>query len=144
VKALLYCIALSAAAIAGAPLAFADTSVIATVNNIPIPSSRAEVMLAEQVAQGAPKTEQLASSVREELIRREIIAQAARSAEIDKDPEVRTQMELAEQAVLIRAYIRDYTSRLPNISNEKQKNSINAHIAEMTKKAVVVRYAPTQ
>ena len=48
------------------PAAAADS--IAKVNGVAIPAERAEAMLAEQRAQGAPDNEQLKDAVREELI----------------------------------------------------------------------------
>lgn len=54
------------------PAAAADS--IATVNGVAVPAARAEAMIAEQRAQGAPDGEQLRNAVREELIRREVLA----------------------------------------------------------------------
>ena len=81
---------------------------IATVNGTPIPAARAEVMSAEQKAQGAPEGTQLDDAVREELIRREVLAQAAVQAGLDKRGDIQAQMDLARQAVLIRAYLQEY------------------------------------
>ena len=50
----------------------AMAATIATVNGVAIPSARADALIAEQKAQGAPDSEQLRNAVKEELVRREI------------------------------------------------------------------------
>ena len=93
----------------------------ATVNGTVIPSSRIDVMLNEQRAQGAPETPELRNAVREELVRREVLAQEAAKKGLDKKAEVQAQMELARQAVLIRAYIQDYVKTNPISDAELRK-----------------------
>ena len=92
--------------------AFAADS-IAQVNGVAIPSSRAEAMLAEQRAQGAPENDQLKNAVREELIRREVLSQEAGKKGLDKKADVQAQMDMARQAILIRAYLQDYVRANP-------------------------------
>ena len=86
---------------------------IAVVNGTGIPSTRAEVMMQEQFAQGAQDSLELREAVREELIRREVIAQAATAAGLHESATVQSQMELARQAVLIRAYLQDFVRSNP-------------------------------
>lgn len=85
----------------------------ATVNGKAVPSSRLEVMLSEQRTQGAPDSPQLREAVREELIRREILAQEAAKLGLDKKTDVQAQMDLARQAILIRAYLQDWVKTNP-------------------------------
>lgn len=85
----------------------------ATVNGQAIPQSVYNAFLAEQKAQGAPDSDELKEAVKEELIRRELLAQEARKKGLDKKPEVLGQMELARQAVLIRAFLADYVRSNP-------------------------------
>ena len=59
---------------------------------------------AEQKAQGAPDSADLRNAVREELIRRELLLQEAKAASTRRLA-VASQMEMARQAVLIRAFI---------------------------------------
>lgn len=84
---------------------------VATVNGVAIPAAHAKVMVDEQRSQGAEDGAQLRDAVREELIRRLVLAQAAEQGGIDKKEEVRAQMELARQAILIRAYLQDYVRK---------------------------------
>lgn len=91
--------------------AFAQT--VVTVNGTAIPQARADVMISEQKAQGAPDSEQLRNAVKEELVRREVLAQEARKKGLEKAGNVQAQVELARQAVLIRAYLQDYVKAHP-------------------------------
>ncbi|MFN3984278.1 MAG: peptidylprolyl isomerase [Rhodocyclaceae bacterium] len=86
---------------------------VATVNGQVIPAARASIMMDEQRTQGATETPQLRDAIREELIRREVLAQAAVNAGLDKGDDVKAQMDLARQAVLIRAYLMDYVQNNP-------------------------------
>ncbi len=95
------------------PAAKTDGPTLATVNGKTISKVRADALTNAQVAQGRKDTEELRKDVREELIRREIIAQAAGKKGLDKKPEVLAQMALASQGVLISAYINDYFKANP-------------------------------
>jgi peptidyl-prolyl cis-trans isomerase C len=93
--------------------ALAAGSSVATVNGTAIPSSWADALMTEQKAQGAPDSEQLRKAVTEELVRREVVAQEARKQGLDKQPAIAAQMELARQAVLIRADMQAYIKANP-------------------------------
>lgn len=103
-------LAMMAGAISHAALAAGPA---ATVNGTVIPASWADAMMAEQKAQGAPDSEQLRKAVTEELVRREVLAQEARKKGLDKQPVTAAQMDLARQAVLIRASLQDYVKANP-------------------------------
>ena len=103
---------LIAGAIVSAP-AFAQNKVFATVNGQPIPQSVYDAFATEQKAQGAPDSPELQNAVKEELIRREILAQEAKKKGLDKKGTIQGQIELAKQAVLIRAFLTDYVKAHP-------------------------------
>jgi peptidyl-prolyl cis-trans isomerase C len=86
---------------------------LATVNGKTIPNVRADALINAQVTQGRKDTEELRKDVREELIRREVIVQAAQHKGLDKKVELQAQMTLAAQGVLISAYINDYFKSNP-------------------------------
>ena len=92
----------------------------ATVNGVGISQTVANAFLAEQQAQGAPDSPELKNAVREELIRRELLAQEAKKLGLDKKPEVAAQADLARQAIFIRAFVQDYVKKHP-ISDEQAK-----------------------
>jgi len=92
----------------------------AKVNGKAIPANRAEVLIANQVAQGQAKTPELEKAVKEELVRREVLAQAAVAKGIDKKSEVQAQVDLARQGVLIGAYLNEF-ARGVKITDEDVK-----------------------
>ena len=93
--------------------AFAQSKAFATVNGQAIPQSVYDAFAAEQKAQGAPDNAELQGAVKEELIRRELLAQEAKKKGLDKKGTVPGQVELAKQAVLIRAFLTDYVQAHP-------------------------------
>jgi len=93
--------------------AFAQSKAFATVNGQAIPQSVYDAFVAEQKAQGAPDNAELQNAVKEELIRRELLAQEAKKKGLDKKGTVPGQIELAKQAVLIRAFLTDYVQAHP-------------------------------
>ncbi|WP_341647353.1 hypothetical protein [Thauera humireducens] len=82
-------------------------------------------MLAEQRAQGAPESQQLKDAVREELIRREVLSQEAANKGLAKKADVQAQMEMAKQAILIRAYLQDFVKNNP-VSDADLKKEYDA------------------
>ncbi|MBV2235219.1 MAG: peptidylprolyl isomerase [Sterolibacterium sp.] len=116
-----------AAALSMSPLLVgsAHAQNIATVNGKAIPKVRADVMVEAQVAQGQPDTPELRQMVREELIRREILAQQAANQGYEKQMSVLAQMMLARQSVLINAYVADYVAKHP-VSDETLKKEYDA------------------
>jgi peptidyl-prolyl cis-trans isomerase C len=85
---------------------------LATVNGVAVPQARADLLLQQQGGR-MPDNEQTRAMVREELINREIIAQEAQKSGMAKNPQIRTQMDMARQDVLVNAYIRDWVRKNP-------------------------------
>jgi peptidyl-prolyl cis-trans isomerase C len=126
---------LAAALVIGASLSFvavaadrkpspAASKVFVKVNGVAIPQTLADAFINEQKARGAQDSPDLRNAVREELIRRELLVQAAKKAGIDKKPDVAAQAETARQAVLaqaevakqtvlIRTYVQQYVDEHP-------------------------------
>ena len=73
------------------------------VNGVTIPASRFEAMNKELSAQGQPDNPERQQAIKEELVNREVLAQAAAKRGLDKSADVAAQMEMARQAVLVRA-----------------------------------------
>jgi peptidyl-prolyl cis-trans isomerase C len=73
------------------------------VNGVTIPQSRIEMMNRELTAQGQPESPERMQAIKDELVNREVLAQAAQKRGLDKNPDVQAQMEMARQAVLVRA-----------------------------------------
>ena len=99
------------AALAIQPALAADDTV--SVNGKTIPKSRIETLVSGQMAQGQPDTPELRKAVKEELVRREVLVQAATAKGTDKKPDVQTQVDMARQQVIIGAYLQDYVKNNP-------------------------------
>ncbi|HEX7912851.1 MAG TPA: peptidylprolyl isomerase [Paraburkholderia sp.] len=93
------------AAFAAAP-AFAQN--IAVVNGTPIPKARADALIDQLVHQGQQNTPQLQMAVREELVNREILMQEALRRGLPNHPDIKAQIAVAQQTVVLRALIEDF------------------------------------
>lgn len=86
----------------------AGNATIAVVNGVPIPQARLDYVIKAQVQQGQKDDENMRKQIKEALITREILAQEAVKKGLDKDPNLQTQVEMAKQEFLIRAYFDDF------------------------------------
>jgi peptidyl-prolyl cis-trans isomerase C len=93
------------------------TRAFVTVNGEPQSLARAEVLLREQIARGAPNSPQVQAAVREALVTQALMAQAAVKEGLDKLPLVQAQMDLARQSVLIQAW-QQQTAQSKEVSDE--------------------------
>ncbi|MEM5456063.1 peptidylprolyl isomerase [Paraburkholderia phytofirmans] len=93
------------AAFAAAP-AFAQN--IAVVNGTPIPKARADALIDQLVHQGQQNTPQLQTAVREELVNREILMQEALRRGLPNRPDIKAQIAVVQQTVVLRALIEDF------------------------------------
>lgn len=110
-----------------------------TVNGVAISQSVADTFIQEQAAQGVPANDELRSAVKEELVRRAVVAQAASKKGLDKKPEIAARMELARQEVLIRAYIQDYLATNP-VTDDALRAEYDKLKSEMTAKEYKSRH----
>jgi peptidyl-prolyl cis-trans isomerase C len=86
---------------------------LAVVNGKPVPSSRADLMVKQMVAQGQQDTPELRAMVKDEMINREILIQEADKLGLGTKPEVKNQVEIARQSILIRALVADQLKKNP-------------------------------
>jgi peptidyl-prolyl cis-trans isomerase C len=131
-------IALSAA-LAQAAFGADSADSIATVNGKAIPKARSDALIAGQVAQGKQDTPDLRTAVKEELIRREVLVQAAEKKGLDKKADVQGQMMMARQGVLIGAYLNDYVKTHP-VTDEMLKKEYESIRAALGDKEYKVRH----
>jgi peptidyl-prolyl cis-trans isomerase C len=94
---------------------------VATVNGVAIPRARMDYLLRQQLARGAPDNEQTRAAVREDLINREVVGQAAAHAGTAKKREVQAQLDVTRQEVLVGAYLNDYLHQHAVTDAEVQK-----------------------
>ena len=128
-----------AVALVAAPAYAAKAGASGTVNGKAISQLQIDFLLAAQKAQGRPDSPDLRNAAREEVIRREILAQEAQKQGLDKKPEIQAKMELARQGVLIGAYIDGYVKAHP-ISDETVKKEYENVKAQLGDKEYKVRH----
>jgi peptidyl-prolyl cis-trans isomerase C len=103
-------LALAVTAALAAPAALAQ---VAKVNGVTIPQARSDALVREAAAQGRQDNAELRNLVKQRLIESEVLTQEAVKLGLNKTPEVSTQLDLARQTVLIRAYVNDVAKRNP-------------------------------
>lgn len=91
--------------------AFAQNA--AVVNGKPIPTSRVEAIVKQYAAQGQPDTPDLREAIKQELIMREVLTQEAGKRGVGEKPEVKNQIEMARQGIVIQALHEDYLKKNP-------------------------------
>jgi peptidyl-prolyl cis-trans isomerase C len=91
-----------------------------------------DLLLKERLAQGAQDSPDLRNSIREELNTRELLAREARKQGMDKTPDMKTQMDLAGQTVLVRAYVADWVAKhpVPEADLKAEYDKIKAQIGD--------------
>lgn len=111
-------IATFAAALTIAVPAWAQT--VATVNGQAIPQEKLDQFVKLLVEQGAPDTPELRTQVKQEMVNRLVVVQAAEKAGIDKKPQVQQEIELARQGILVRALMADHLEKNPVTDKQVQ------------------------
>jgi peptidyl-prolyl cis-trans isomerase C len=93
---------------------------LAIVNGKAIPSSRVEAMVKQMVQQGQKDSPEMRSMIKDELINREILAQEADRQGVSSRPEIKNQVDLARQSIVIRALAQDFIAKHP-VKEEEMK-----------------------
>lgn len=86
---------------------------VAVVNGKAVPTSRVEAMVKQMVQQGQQDTPEMRAMIKDELINREVLAQEADKQGVSSRPEIKNQIELARQSIIIRAMVTEYMSKHP-------------------------------
>ena len=96
------------------------------------PQAQFDIVLKDRTAQGQQDTPELRAAVREELNTRELLSREARKKGMDKNADVKSQMELASQTVLVRAYVADWikSNPVPEAQLRKEYDGIKAQIGD--------------
>lgn len=110
-----------------------------SVNGVIIPQAFFDAMNREREAAGQAASPEMNAAIKDELINREVLAQAASKRGLDKDAGVAAQMRIAGQAVLIRAYFEDYAKANP-ITDAQLKSMYDAFVAQMGDKEFKARH----
>ncbi|MEJ8848398.1 peptidylprolyl isomerase [Variovorax rhizosphaerae] len=92
----------------------------AIVNGKAVPKARMDALASQLTAAGKPVTPEMQPQLREEIVLREVFMQEAQKQGIDKTDDYKNQMELARQAVMIRALFENYRKANPVTDAEVQ------------------------
>ena len=116
----------------GAPKAAPAPAAKAAEGKALYPQAQFDIVLKDRLAQGQQDTPELRSAIREELNTRELLAREARRKGMDKNAELKTQMDLASQTVLVRAYVSDWikANPVPEADLRKEYDAIRAQIGD--------------
>ena len=96
------------------------------------PKAYYDFLMKERTAQGQPDTAEARSALREQLNTRELLAREARKKGLDKTPDVKTQMDLSAQTVLVNAFVADWVKAnpVPDAVLHKEYDSIKAQMGD--------------
>ncbi len=109
------------------PLAHAQNA--ATVNGKPIPETLLDAISSSMAKRsGQPLTPQIKEQIKKQLIMREVIVQQAEKEGIDKRPQVREEIQMTRDDVLIRTLLGEYLKAHPVTDAQ-----IQAKYADFTK-----------
>ena len=96
------------------------------------PQAQFDMMLKERTSQGQPDSPELRNALREELNTRELLAREAKRKGLDKQTDVKTQMDLSSQTVLVRAYVADWlkANPVPEADLKREYEAIRTQIGD--------------
>lgn len=86
---------------------------LATVNGKAIPASKAEPFVKQALAQGQKDTPQLRAMIKDRLVGTEVLLQEAEKAGFSKSEDVKLQIEMARQQILIQSLMRAHIEKNP-------------------------------
>jgi len=91
-----------------------------------------DFMLKERTSQGQPDTPELRNSIREELNTRELLVREAKKKGLDKNPEIKNQIDLTSQTVLVRAYVTDWmkANPIPDADLRKEYDNVKTQMGD--------------
>jgi peptidyl-prolyl cis-trans isomerase C len=115
-----------------APMAKAMPNGAAASDKALYSQAQYDVLLKERLAQGGQDTPEIRNAVKEELNTRELLAREAKKSGLDKNADVKTQMDLASQTVLVRAYVGDWIRKnpVPEADLHKEYDTVKSQIGD--------------
>lgn len=105
--------AVAAAALLGAVPMAALAQNAAIVNGKAVPKARMDALAQQLAAAGRPVTPEMQGQLRDEIVAREVFMQEAQKQGLDATEDYKNQLELARQAILIRALFENYRKTNP-------------------------------
>lgn len=98
-----------------------------------------DFMVKQRTAQGQPDSPELRNAVRDELNTRELLVREARKQGLEKNPAVKTEMDLTSQTVLVRAFMADYIRAHP-VSDDQLRKEYDTIKSQIGDKEYKVRH----
>ncbi|MCL2310284.1 MAG: peptidylprolyl isomerase [Proteobacteria bacterium] len=91
-----------------------------------------DYFLKQRTAQGQPDSPDLREALREELNTRELLLKEAKKAGIEKQGDVKTDIQLSSDMVLIRAYLNNWTQKnpIPDDFLKKEYDALKAQLGD--------------
>jgi peptidyl-prolyl cis-trans isomerase C len=91
-----------------------------------------DYLLKERLAAGQPDSPELRSAIRDELNTRELLVREAKKRGLDKNQDIKTQMDLASQTVLVRAQVADWARSNPvtDAALKKEYDNIKSQLGD--------------
>ncbi|MEO5700469.1 MAG: peptidylprolyl isomerase [Casimicrobiaceae bacterium] len=91
-----------------------------------------DYLLKERLAAGQPDSPELRNAIRDELNTRELLVREAKRKGLDKNADVKTQMDLAAQTVLVRAQVADWAKSNPitDAALKKEYETIKSQLGD--------------
>jgi peptidyl-prolyl cis-trans isomerase C len=109
----------------------ANTAVVATVNGSPINAGLVDLVVKKKAEHGHPGGPELRAGVIDQLAMEFILAEEAIKIGLDRTPEVADQIELAQKAILAKAFVQNYTKNNP-VSDDMVKAEYEKIKGQMT------------
>jgi peptidyl-prolyl cis-trans isomerase C len=120
-----------------------DYEFVATVNGAPISKGLLDLNLKAAISQGQKDSPELRQNVKDELINRELIAQAAMKEGLEKDIELSDQIVQLKQNLLLQAYLDNYFKKDP-ITDAKLREEYNKQKKLMGDSSTATQYKVSQ
>jgi peptidyl-prolyl cis-trans isomerase C len=91
-----------------------------------------DFLLKERLSQGQPDTPELRNAIRDELTTRELLVREAKKKGLDKNTDIKNQIDLAAQTVLVRAYVSDWVKAnpVPDAALRKEYDTIKSQMGD--------------
>ena len=102
---------------------------VAVVNGKAVPSNRVDAMVKQMVQQGQQDTPEMRAMIKDELINREILTQEADRQGIATRADIKNQIELARQSIVIRALAAEFLTKNP-VKEEEMKSEYDKFKAQ--------------
>ncbi len=140
-------IVVSIGLLAGTPAAYAQKSTtaalpsgaVAVVNGTSISQASFDRVLKQRLFRGQKDTPELRQSVKDELITREILAQEASKAGIDKGAEAQAQISQARQTILIDLLVAENAAKNP-VTDADIKKEYDRQLALLGEPGQILEY----